>query len=569
MVKSKADLQGELIKSEEEKLKVSKALVELQIENTKLQEIIQNDKFENNSKLLHAENDVLESNIKEERAAQAIQDLQDKLRETLDEKKEIEIEFVALKKNFINLQSEIDAERAKNDNLGLELINLVNENKALQDDSNRVNLKHGDISGEHQRLIRKVEKLETELYDKREALVVAQGEIERLKSELVRADIAGQQNAHDYENRKLELEREFIELSKRNLQEMDNVKSDDRNYHKKNALEKELWDGERIDYQKKIKQLNRKIEELMDDLKLLEEQNIELKSDKNRLTLQVEEMRSAFRNKLTKYMNENNPDSSAVTWSAKEELIRSYTEKEVELTKRLERETKRIEEKYRQLRALKNYARSLKYLAEDWAPIGQPLPEVLTLPPPVTLDDEDDNEFVKQQQSEIDRLKRKNRTLEEEVRKAGDHVAVSKHSASAKSRDGEMQAKILRELEYLKGNPDVLKKPGTASIEVEKLRKERDALYKENLKLQNFIGQESAGPQSGNVKYLKTKIFHLEKELGKLEKERSELLGRTTNAETQLKSLQEHLSTSAHSYQKKIFELKKILKSKGVDVSGI
>uniref|UniRef100_A0A7S3J3C3 Uncharacterized protein n=1 Tax=Euplotes harpa TaxID=151035 RepID=A0A7S3J3C3_9SPIT len=318
-------------------------------------------------------------------------------------------------------------------------------------------MKQGDVSTEHQKLIRKVEKLETDLYDKREALVVAQGEIERLKSELVRADIAGQQNQQDYEARKLELEREFIEMSKRNLQELDSVKTDDRNYHKKNVLEKELWDGERIDYQKKIKQLNRKIEELMDDLKLLEEQNIELKSDKNRLTLQVEEMRSAFRNKLTKYMNENNPDSSAVTWSAKEELIRSYTEKEVDLTKRLEKESKRIDEKYKQLRALKNYARSLKYLAEDWAPIGQPLPEVLTLPPPVTLDDEDDNEFVRQQQSEIERLKKKNRMLEEDARMGGDRAVPQKYSSSSKSRDGEMQAKILRELEYLKGNPDVLK----------------------------------------------------------------------------------------------------------------
>ena len=47
---------------------------------------------------------------------------------------------------------------------------------------------------------------------------------------------------------------------------------------------------------------------------MLEEVNLELKSDKNKLTLQLEEMRSAFRNKLTKFMNENNPDSSALTW---------------------------------------------------------------------------------------------------------------------------------------------------------------------------------------------------------------------------------------------------------------
>ena len=46
---------------------------------------------------------MLELNIKEERAAKAISDLQDKLRETLDDKKDIEIEFVALKKNFLNL----------------------------------------------------------------------------------------------------------------------------------------------------------------------------------------------------------------------------------------------------------------------------------------------------------------------------------------------------------------------------------------------------------------------------------------------------------------------------------
>ena len=86
-------------------------------------------------------------------------------------------------------------------------------------------------------------------------------------------------------------------------------------------MERELWDGEKIDLQKKIKLLNRKIEELTDDIKLLEEQNLTLKSDYNRATLQLEEMRSAFRNKLTKYMNETNQDQAAVSWSAKEELI--------------------------------------------------------------------------------------------------------------------------------------------------------------------------------------------------------------------------------------------------------
>ena len=132
LVQSKADLQAELIQSEEEKLKVSKALIELQIENTRMQEMISNGQFDISAKLLHAENDMLELNLKEERAAKAIQELQDKLREALDEKKEIEIEFVALKKNYLNLQQDLDQQKVKNENIGVELVNLVHENKALQ-----------------------------------------------------------------------------------------------------------------------------------------------------------------------------------------------------------------------------------------------------------------------------------------------------------------------------------------------------------------------------------------------------------------------------------------------------
>jgi coiled-coil domain-containing protein 78 len=51
---------------------VSKALIELQIENTRMQEMVQNGQFDTSAKLLHAENDMLELNLREERAAKAI-----------------------------------------------------------------------------------------------------------------------------------------------------------------------------------------------------------------------------------------------------------------------------------------------------------------------------------------------------------------------------------------------------------------------------------------------------------------------------------------------------------------
>lgn len=285
LIKSKADLQGELIFCEEEKLKVSKALIELQIENTKLQEMIQNNQFDVNTKLLHAENDMLELNLKEERAAKAIQELQEKLRDALDEKKEIEIEFVALKKNFLNLRQDLDSEKVKNENLGVELVNLVNENKALQSDSSHNNMKAGNLDQEYSRLERKNEKMAQELQQTKESLIVAKGEIERLKTELIRFDLNNQQNVMDLDNKKMELEREFLELTRTKQTDTEKIRGDDLEANKRLNLERELWDGEKTDLLRKIKELNRKVEEMTDDLKIFEEQNLELKSDKNRIQL--------------------------------------------------------------------------------------------------------------------------------------------------------------------------------------------------------------------------------------------------------------------------------------------
>lgn len=46
----------------------------------------------------------------------------------------MEIEFIALKKNYYSIKRDLNEEISKNENLGVELINLVNENKAMQRD---------------------------------------------------------------------------------------------------------------------------------------------------------------------------------------------------------------------------------------------------------------------------------------------------------------------------------------------------------------------------------------------------------------------------------------------------
>ena len=130
-------------------------MVELQIENTKIMEMLQNEKYDANNKLLNAEGDILSMNMKEEQAFKQISDLQDRIRDLLQEKREIEIEFVALKKNFITANADLEAERKKNENIGVELINVFNENRALHEEINDIYKKSGNTNDENTKFILK------------------------------------------------------------------------------------------------------------------------------------------------------------------------------------------------------------------------------------------------------------------------------------------------------------------------------------------------------------------------------------------------------------------------------
>lgn len=69
----------------------------------------------------------------------------------------------------------------------------------------------------------------------------------------------------------MELEREFLELTRNKQTDNERFRVDDLEANKRLNLEREMWDGEKTDLLRKIKELNRKIEELTDDVKIIEE----------------------------------------------------------------------------------------------------------------------------------------------------------------------------------------------------------------------------------------------------------------------------------------------------------
>jgi hypothetical protein len=75
----------------------------------------------------------------------------------------------------------------------------------------------------------------------------------------------------DLDNKKMELEREFLEITRTKVTDTDKIRGDDLEANKRLNLERELWDGEKTDLLRKIRELNRKVEELTDDVKIFEE----------------------------------------------------------------------------------------------------------------------------------------------------------------------------------------------------------------------------------------------------------------------------------------------------------
>ena len=97
--------------------------------------------------------------------------------------------------------------------------------------------------------------------------------------------------------------------------------------------------------------------------------------------------------------------------------------------------------------------------------------------------------------------------------------------------------------------------------QIDKLKTQQEAekVEEEAKESGRFAG---SGPSSGAdkvdasvVQYLRQKIYHFEKTVQKLEKERSELQVRAVMAEEQLKVLQTHLQQQTLSQVRKIQEL--------------
>ncbi|NXW63911.1 CCD78 protein, partial [Eurystomus gularis] len=128
---SKPDLSARMIFSEEEKLKISKDFIDLQIETNKMKEHYETENFQLKNMLLALESRVLELELSSEKATGERDALQESLHALETSRKELADEYIILKSNYLALGKELDQEVMKNKELSLELLNLANARSTL------------------------------------------------------------------------------------------------------------------------------------------------------------------------------------------------------------------------------------------------------------------------------------------------------------------------------------------------------------------------------------------------------------------------------------------------------
>ena len=181
LVSNKAKLQEVLIAAEQEKLKISKALVDLQIENNELVERSENDKYELVTKLLNAENEIMESERKEQKKMSNVEDLKSQIIKLTKEKKELAMEFITLKTNYMNVTKDLNKELSKNEELGVELLTLVNQKNAMESEQNAISLERDQLKKEHVKLTHEMSLMQGSMRDSEDKLHNEQELSERLR----------------------------------------------------------------------------------------------------------------------------------------------------------------------------------------------------------------------------------------------------------------------------------------------------------------------------------------------------------------------------------------------------
>ncbi|XP_074821937.1 coiled-coil domain-containing protein 78 [Natator depressus] len=278
---SKMDLSSRLVFSEEEKLKISKDLIDLQIETNKMREQYEAENFELKNMILTLENRILELELHDEKVTGEHDALQERLHTVETNRKELADEYIILKSNYMALGKEHEQEVAKNEELSIELLNLVNTRSSLPQSWSNYSPSQAlanETSAELERVRAVVHRLSARKV-KPEDIVASEHERRKLERHLL-----GNQ---DHRKTEIEKMKQTYDSQQQKLEQ------------RVVAMGKELQQAKRV-----IRNTQHKLVEQSAVLLTSQSQLKEVEVENSQLQLQLKELNEEYRCRLTQYIKD-------------------------------------------------------------------------------------------------------------------------------------------------------------------------------------------------------------------------------------------------------------------------
>ncbi|XP_036406853.1 coiled-coil domain-containing protein 78 [Megalops cyprinoides] len=278
---SKTDLSSKLVISEEEKLRITKDLIDVQIQTNKMREQYEAENFELKTKILSQENQLMELEIERDRLKRDLQYTRGRLQGVDKSHKDLADEYITLKSNYLALSEVHEKEVARNEELSAELLGLAKSQDALlrqQENQARSRALYGEAAHELERVRALVSRM-SQRRVRPEDLAASEKERKALERSLI-----GNQ---DQIKEELERLKKSYEEQQRRLEE------------KVVAMGKEQQENKRA-----IRSTQHKLAEQSAALLSSQSQLKEVEAENSRLQMQVKELNEEYRARLVRYLQD-------------------------------------------------------------------------------------------------------------------------------------------------------------------------------------------------------------------------------------------------------------------------
>nr|XP_023674979.1 coiled-coil domain-containing protein 78 [Paramormyrops kingsleyae] len=277
---SKAELSTKLIFSEEEKLKMSKDVIEVQIQTNKMKERYEAEAYELKNKILFLENRLMELEVEKDRSQRETQYAKGCLHAAEKNHKELVDEYVTLKSNYLALTEEHDREVSRNQELSEELLELAQaQDTLLKRSEGRAQRMPGREAAAELDRVRELVSRMSQHRLKPDELMVSEQERKILEEKLLRKQ----------EELKEELERmkQHYEGQQRHLED------------KMMAMSKEQQENKQT-----VHNIQHQLSKQTVALLSSQNQLKEVEMENSRLQLQVKELNEEYRARLQRYLQD-------------------------------------------------------------------------------------------------------------------------------------------------------------------------------------------------------------------------------------------------------------------------